>query len=156
VQHSRILAIDYGQRRVGLAISDALQATAQGLPTIIYSNRKDLFNKLEAIFKQYQIRQIVLGLPQHMNGSDSQRTREVKRFARRLSERFNVEVKLWDERLTSVAAKHTMLQLGKSPSRAKEHVDQIAAILILQGYLDFLKNSKWNYSSDEEGNITKT
>ena len=157
MQQDRILAIDFGQRRVGVAISDPLQLTAQGLQTIVYSTYNGLFDKLGNIFEQYQIQKVVVGLPLHMNGSDSKRSREVRQFARKLAEQFRVELKLWDERLTSVAAERTMLQLGKSPSRAKARVDQIAAMLILQGYLDFLRNSKRNHVvSDEKGNITKT
>ena len=157
MQQNRILAIDFGQRRIGVAISDALQLTAQGLQTIVYSTNNELFEKLGDIFKQYQIQKVVVGLPRRLNGSDSQRTREVRRFARKLADYFKVELELWDERLTSVAAERSMLQLGKSPSRAKSRVDQIAAIFILQGYLDFLRNSKRNYtSSDKKGDVTKT
>ena len=140
----RILGLDYGSKTVGVAISDPLLLTAQGVEII----RRDSENKLrqtcariEEIIAQYgDVEKIVLGYPKNMNNTIGDRARKSEEFAKMLERRSGLPVLLWDERLTTVAAHRTMTETGvKSDDRSK-YVDEIAAMLILQGYLDYGKN----------------
>jgi putative Holliday junction resolvase len=127
----RTLGIDYGERRVGLAVSDELGITAQGLETF---DRKsgDLLEHLARLFEQYDIDEVVLGHPLSMSGRANVTSRAVEAMAAGIRVRFGVGVVLWDERLTSEEAR----RLLRGRKRDKKTVDRVAAVLILQGFLD--------------------
>lgn len=134
----RILAIDYGRKRIGVAVSDPLRITAQGLPTIIYSTRSEAFDKIRQILTKYEISELVVGFPLTLKGEMGIAAKKTKLFFEHLKKEFGFPTTLWDERFSSVSAHHILNQLGKAPSRDKQKVDQISAVLILQGYLDYL------------------
>lgn len=139
----RILGLDYGSKTVGVAVSDALRITAQGVEII----RREKENKLrqtlariEALINEYQVEKIVLGYPKNMNNTEGDRCEKTKEFKEMLERRTSLEVVLWDERLSTVVADKTMMESGIRREHRKEYVDQIAATVILQGYLDSLSN----------------
>jgi putative Holliday junction resolvase len=130
-EEPRVLSVDPGERRVGLAISDPLGITAQGLPTF---DRKsgDVLAHLRALCERYQVARIVVGRPLSLSGRETDSTRRAAEFARVLADQLSIPVDLWDERLSSVEAQRVL-----AGARAeKGAVDRVAAVLILQGYLD--------------------
>ena len=137
----RILGLDYGTKTVGVAVSDPLLLTAQGVEIIRREKpaklRKTLA-RIEELIASYQVDKIVLGYPKNMNGTEGKRCEETLAFQEMLTRRTSLEVILWDERLTTVAADKTMMETGIRREERKEYVDEIAAMLILQGYLDGL------------------
>lgn len=135
----RILGLDYGSKTVGVAVSDALLITAQSLETI----RREKENKLrqtlariEAIIEEYQVDKIVLGYPKNMNDTEGIRCEKTKEFKEMLERRTSLEVILWDERLSTVEAEEILMESGVRREERKTYVDQLAAAIILQGYLD--------------------
>jgi len=134
----RILGIDYGKKRIGLAVSDPMRKIAQGLPTLANSSLAQVFTELENIISDHEINKIVIGLPVTMKAEVGKAAQVTNKFVTALKNRFELPTMVWDERLTSVLARRTMKELGKSPSKNKNKVDEIAAILILQSYLDSL------------------
>ncbi len=132
----RILGIDYGEKRIGLAISDPLGITAQGLPTIEYSNIQEALQKIMTIISEKEIGEIVIGLPKHMNNSLGESARAVLSFGERLKTHTGIPVKTLDERLTTARAHKAMLEGNLSRKQRNDRVDMIAAQLILQNYLD--------------------
>lgn len=132
----RILAIDLGDKRIGLAISDPLGMTAQGLPTLARRNTRQDQSFLRSVVKQYGIALIVLGNPLNMNGTEGSQSAKARQFAAQLSRRLKVEVQLWDERLTSVEAERVLKESGMRPDRTAGAVDRLAAVLLLQNFLD--------------------
>jgi putative holliday junction resolvase len=133
----RILAIDLGKKRVGLAVSDPTGIFAVGLETLILHRKLDLLAELETLCRQYSIEKIILGLPVNMNGTEGTKAQEIREFAQALAERLpSIPIMFLDERLTSVLAHQTLQAQGISPSRNRELVDQAAAKRILQDYLD--------------------
>ena len=137
----RILALDFGARNLGLAVSDGLGLTAQGLPTYRRSNKKNDFDHLRRLIRQYAIGEIVMGLPLRMSGEEGIQAAKVHEFAEELRRRFKLPVHLFDERLTSVEANRVLRESEMSIRRRAEVVDQLAAVLILQSYLEFRKAS---------------
>jgi putative Holliday junction resolvase len=137
-QIGRILGIDYGARRIGVALSDPLRISAQSLPTIKIRALEQLFSELEKIVRDKNVTEIVVGMPLNLKGERSKAALTVEKFIQQLKIRFNLPVHSWDERWTSIAAQRTILEFGKSPSRHKDKVDQISALLILQSFLDYL------------------
>jgi putative Holliday junction resolvase len=133
---TRILAIDYGTRRIGLAVSDELGVTAQGLPTLHRTNKRNDFDHLRRTIKTYGVGEIVVGLPLRMSGEAGTQADKVEEFAEALRARFKLPVHLFDERLTSVEANRVLDETDMSDRRRKEVVDQLAAVLILQAYLE--------------------
>lgn len=133
----RILAIDFGARNMGLAVTDPLGVTAQGLPTYRRSNKKTDFDYLRRLIKQYAIAEIVMGLPLRMSGDEGIQAEKVHAFADELRARFKLPVHLFDERLTSVEANRVLRETEMSGRRRAEVVDQLAAVLILQSFLEF-------------------
>ena len=134
----RIMGIDYGEVRTGIAISDELCITAQGLETITSNgNDKVILKRLAELFEQYDVDKIVIGNPINLNGSESERSKETEKFIHKLKSRFNDKqiIKI-DERLTTVEAHRTMNFLGVKNRKKKEIVDTIAAVYILEGYID--------------------
>jgi len=137
----RIMGLDYGSVTVGVAISDALLLTAQGIEVIRRNQENKLrqtLARIEALIAEYEVDKIVLGYPKHLNNTIGERAIKSEEFAERLRKRTNLEVILWDERLTTVAAHQILSQGGMNDRKQALVVDKIAAILILQGYLDKL------------------
>lgn len=131
----RILAIDYGSRRMGLAVSDALGITAQGLETLERKNKRSDFARLERTIREYQVAEIVLGNPLRMSGEEGTQSRKVAEFAEELRRHFELPVHLWDERLTSSEANRLLREAEVSLHRRTQAVDRMAATLILQSFL---------------------
>ena len=141
----RIMGLDYGSVTVGVAISDELLLTAQGIETIRRKKENQLrqtYQRIEELIKEYGVEEIVLGYPKNMNNTIGERAQKSEEFAEDLRRRTGLQVTLWDERLTTVAA-HRVLDQGSVTLRKKmQVVDKLAAVFILQGYLDFLANKK--------------
>lgn len=135
----KIMGLDFGTKRIGVALSDELYITAQGADTIY---RKDLKSDLQAIsdiIKDNNVIEVVVGLPISMNGSHSQKTKEVLEFVEVLTRSVTVPVKTWDERLTTVQADRSMMEAGLNGFKRRQLADKVASGLILQGYLDSRK-----------------
>ena len=135
----RIMGLDFGSKTVGVALSDSLLITAQGLEIIGRKEENKLRRTLARIderIQEYEVTEIVLGLPKNMNGTEGERVALTREFAEKLERRTGLPVIFWDERLTTVAADKAMMEAGIRRERRKEYVDKIAASLILQGYLD--------------------
>lgn len=140
----RILGLDFGSKTVGVAVSDELLITAQGAEIVRRkspSKLRQTLARIEELIEQYGVEKIVLGYPKNMNNTEGERCEKTKEFKELLERRTGLEVVLWDERLTTVAADRSMMETGIRRENRKEYVDEIAAIFILQGYLDFLRNS---------------
>jgi putative Holliday junction resolvase len=133
----RILSLDFGARNLGLAVSDELGLTAQGLPTYRRSNKRNDFDYLRRLIKQYGVAEIVMGLPLRMSGDEGIQSEKVHVFADELRRKFKLPVHLFDERLTSVEANRVLRESEMSIRRRAEVVDQLAAVLILQAFLQF-------------------
>ena len=133
---TRILAVDYGSRRIGLAVTDELGVTAQGLPTLHCTTKRNDFDHLRRTIKQYHVAEIVVGLPLRMSGDPGTQSEKAEAFAAELRGRFKLRVHLFDERLTSVEANRVLDQADISDRRRKQVVDQLAAVLILQAFLE--------------------
>ena len=142
----RILGIDYGEARVGIAISDALNITAQGLETIQRNNSdKVVLRRLDEIFEEYEVDTIVVGMPLNMNGTISERAKITEQFIHKLKCKYNkMKIDTVDERLTTVEAHKTMNFLDVNKNKKKNIVDTISAVYILETYLNKLKNTLKN------------
>ena len=142
----RILGIDYGEARVGIAITDELNITAQGLETIQRQNSdKVVLRRLDEIFKQYEVDTIVVGMPLNMNGTMSERGKITSEFIHKLKCKYNKKkIESIDERLTTVEAHKTMNFLDVNKNKKRNIVDTISAVYILETYLNKLKNSLKN------------
>ncbi len=134
---TRIMAIDFGSRRIGLAVTDELGLTAQGLPTLHRTNKHNDFNHLRRTIRQYAVGEIVIGLPLRMSGERGIQADKVEVYAEELRRRFKLPVHLFDERLTSVEANRVLDETEMSDRRRTEVVDQMAAVLILQAFMEF-------------------
>jgi putative Holliday junction resolvase len=128
--------MDVGSRRIGLAISDPLGITAQGLETLQRKNKRSDFAQLDKILRQHQIAEIVMGLPLRMIGGEGIQAEKMQAFANEIRRRFRLPVHLWDERLTSAQANRLLRETDMSIKRRGEVVDQMAAVLILQSWMD--------------------
>lgn len=135
----RILALDVGDRTIGIAVSDLLLLTAQGVEVIRRKTlEKDLI-RLNELIAEYQIDTLVIGLPKNMNGTIGPRGELVQEFGRKLSEEFpSMTIKYWDERLSTVAAEKSLIAADVSRAKRRQVIDKMAAVFILQGYLDSL------------------
>lgn len=133
----RILGLDVGSKTIGVAVSDALKLTAQGLTTIMWDEHdmSSADDELTSIIKEHEISEIVIGLPKHMNGSLGERGKISQIYARRLEKKFSLPVHLLDERLTTVEAERILLEGDLSRRKRKEVIDKMAAVIILQNYL---------------------
>jgi len=132
----RVMGLDVGDRTIGIAISDSLLMTAQGRPTLRRTNLDNDLRHLRALAEENEVHQIVVGKPLHMSGDESRQSQKVTSFARVLSKSLDLPVVFWDERLTSVAAEEHLEEMGLKWRQRRRHVDKIAAMLILQSYLD--------------------
>ena len=138
----RILGLDIGQKTIGVAISDPLGFTAQGITTIRRKKKEEDINETINLCKEYAVETIVVGLPKNMNGSIGFAGEKIMEFTELLKDSVECKIELWDERLTTVAAHRAMLEADLSRGKRKKIVDKIAATYILQGYLDRLSNMK--------------
>ena len=141
----RILGLDYGSKTVGVAVSDPLGLTAQGVEIIRRKSENKLrqtLARIEELAAQYQVEKIVLGFPKNMNNTIGDRAEKSLEFAEMLKKRTGLPVFMWDERLTTVAADRYMMEAGIRRENRRQYVDEIAAVFILQGYLDYLRNQK--------------
>ena len=141
----RVMGLDYGMKTVGVAISDPLGLTAQGIETIQRKEENKLRRtcaRIEELIKEYQVEKIVLGFPKHMNNDIGERAEKALEFGEMLKRRTGIEIVMWDERLTTVEAERTLMESGVRRENRKQYVDQIAAVFILQGYLDSLGMQK--------------
>jgi putative Holliday junction resolvase len=132
----RILALDLGARRIGLAVSDPLRLTAQGLETLQRKNKRADLEHLAQLVQKYDVVEIVLGLPLHMSGGETAQSRRSAEFAEELKEKLHLPVHLWDERLTSAQANRLLRESEISIRRRGQAVDRMAATLILQSFLE--------------------
>jgi putative Holliday junction resolvase len=141
----RIMGLDYGSKTVGVAISDSLGYTAQGIEIVRRESENKLrqtLARLEQLIKEYEVEEIVLGFPKNMNNSIGDRAEKSLAFKEKLEKRTGLTVTMWDERLTTVEADRTMIEGEIRRENRKLYVDKLAAVFILQGYLDFLVNQK--------------
>lgn len=135
------MGLDYGTKTVGVAISDALKITAQGIETIERKEENKLRRtcaRIEELIKEYDVEKIVLGFPKHMNNDIGERAEKALEFGEMLKRRTGLEVVMWDERLTTVAAERSLIESKVRRENRKQYIDKIAAVFILQGYLDSL------------------
>lgn len=141
----RIMGLDFGSKTVGVAISDALLITAQGIEIIRRKEENKLrqtMARIEELIEEYEVEELVIGLPKNMNDTEGVRVELTKEFGEKLGRRTGLPVSYWDERLTTVAADKAMMEAGVRRENRKDYVDMIAANLILQGYLDCRKNKE--------------
>ncbi len=134
----RILGLDVGDRTIGVAVCDPLGLTAQGITTVKRKSETLDIEEIAKICKEYSVESIVSGLPKNMNGTIGPQGEKVQQFCEKLKETLGLPIKMWDERLTTVAANRAMIEGDLSRAKRKKIVDKIAAIYILQGYLDSL------------------
>ena len=135
----RILGLDYGSKTVGVAVSDPLGITAQGVEIVRRKSEKRMrqtLARIEELIGVYEVGHLVLGYPKNMNGTEGPRCEKTKEFKELLEKRTGLSVTLWDERLTTVAADRSMMEAGLGRQERKEYVDELAAVFILQGYMD--------------------
>nr|WP_317282411.1 Holliday junction resolvase RuvX [uncultured Sellimonas sp.] len=135
----RIMGLDFGAKTVGVAISDPLGLTAQGIETITRKQENKLrqtLARIEELIKEYEVEKIVLGFPKHMNNDIGERAEKTMEFKEMLERRTDLAVELWDERLTTVSAERILIESQVRRENRKQYIDKIAAVFILQGYLD--------------------
>jgi putative Holliday junction resolvase len=133
---NRIMALDFGKRRIGLAVSDELGITAQGLDTLHRSRIREDLDALEKLARQYGVSHFVIGLPLHMSGHESRQAEYTRDFAEKLTRRTGLAVEFWDERWTSVQAERVLKESGISIEKRGLAVDRLSAVLLLDSYLD--------------------
>ena len=139
----RIMGLDYGSKTVGVAVSDSLLLTAQGVETICRAQENKLrqtLARIKSLCEEYEVTEIVLGFPKNMNNTIGDRAEKSLEFAEMLKKRTGLPIVMWDERLTTVEANRTLMEIGVRRENRKEYVDKIAAVFILQGYLDSRSN----------------
>ena len=141
----RLIGLDYGSKTVGVAVSDALGITAQSVETIRRKEENKLRRtcaRIEELIAEYGAEKIVLGFPKHMNNDIGERAQKTLEFKAMLERRTGLEVVLWDERLTTVEAERVLMESGVRRENRKQVVDKVAAVFILQSYLDYLHLKK--------------
>jgi len=135
----RKMGLDVGDKTIGVAISDELGWIAQGVETIRREGKKKDFARIEELIKKFDVGEIIIGLPRNMDGTIGLRGQMCQSFAEEIENRFHIPVKLWDERLTTVSAERVLLSADVSRKKRKQVIDKIAAVFILQNYLDAQK-----------------
>ena len=139
----RIMGLDYGSKTIGVAVSDPMGLTAQGLEIIRREEENKLrksLRRIEELVREYQVEEIVLGFPKNMNNTIGERAQKSLQLKETLERRLGLPVIMWDERLTTVEADRTLIEAGVRRENRKKYVDMIAAVFILQGYLDAKAN----------------
>lgn len=134
----RILGLDVGSKTIGVAVSDPLGFTAQGITTIRRTNKEKDLEEIKKFCDEYKAETIVIGLPKNMNGTIGPSGEIIMAFGKLIEEELKVQIKFWDERLTTVAAHKAMLEADLSRNKRKKIVDKVASTFILQGYLDMI------------------
>ena len=140
----RIMGLDFGSKTVGVAISDPLFLTAQGIEIVRRKSQGKLrqtLARIEELISEYQVERIVLGYPKNMNNTLGERAEACKDFADKLERRTGIPVVMWDERLSTVSAEHVLIESGVRRENRKAVIDKIAACVILQSYLDYIANN---------------
>jgi len=140
----RVMGLDFGSKTVGVAISDSLGITAQGIETIKRERESKIrptLQRIEELIEMHDVKKVVLGLPKNMNGTEGERVEKTRAFGEDIERRTGLEIIYWDERLTTVAAEKALIEMNVRRENRKDYVDEIAAIFILQGYLDSVKQS---------------
>lgn len=137
VNMQRLMGIDYGDRLIGIAVSDELLIAAHGVTSLRNSGDERVLKDIARLAEEYQITEVIVGLPRNMNGSIGPRGQIAEQFAEALRETLSLPVTLWDERLTTMSAERTLIDGNVSRKKRKAVIDQLAAALILQNYLDF-------------------
>lgn len=140
--NSRILAIDFGMKRMGLAVSDALGITAQGLPTLERTRWADDLEHLRSLAQEYSVERVLVGNPVGHRGGETHMSQRAAVFVEKLRKHLPCPVELRDERLTSVEANRALRESGVSLGKRQRAVDRVAAVLLLQSYLDYLQNER--------------
>ena len=141
----RLMGLDYGSKTVGVAVSDPLGLTAQGVETVWRKQENKLrqtMARIEELISEYQVERIVLGYPKNMNNTVGERAVKSLEFKEKLEKRTGLPVVMWDERLTTAEAERTLMETGVRRENRKQFLDQMAAVLILQGYLDRMNMNK--------------
>ena len=136
----RVMALDVGEKKIGIAISDALLLTAQPRPTLRRKDLKTDISILGRLAEENEVHEIVVGQPLHMSGKESLQSEKVAKFAEEVRKALNIPIVFWDERLTSFAAEQHLEEMGLKWRERRDHIDKIAAMIILQGYLDSRPN----------------
>jgi putative holliday junction resolvase len=147
----RILALDVGKKRIGLAVSDELRITAQGLETFARIRIREDLDRLKAIAQQWGVSLLLSGRPLHMSGAESRQSAYTEEFAERLSRHTSIPVVYWDERLTSVEAERLLREAGATLEERKRAVDRISAVLLLESYLGFLQAASASRPEENAG-----
>jgi putative holliday junction resolvase len=135
----RIMGLDLGDKTIGVAISDEMGWTAQGIETIKRENLKKDLCRLAQLIAEYGVTEVVVGLPKNMNGTIGPRGELCQAFAKTVEDSLKIPVRMWDERLTTMAAEKMLIAADVSRKKRKQVIDKMAAVMILQGYLDFKK-----------------
>ena len=138
----RIMALDVGSRTIGIACSDALLMTAQGIETIRRTSLENDFNRLRELISEYEVHELVVGMPKNMNGTKGERAEKTEDFVEKMKAVIDLPVTFWDERLSTVMAERQLIAADVSRKKRKGIIDKMAAVVILQGYLDRLQFSK--------------
>ena len=138
----RIMALDVGSRTIGIACSDALLMTAQGIETIRRTSLENDFNRLRELISEYEVHELVVGMPKNMNGTKGDRAEKTEEFVEKIKAVIDLPVTFWDERLSTVMAERQLIAADVSRKKRKGVIDKMAAVVILQGYLDRLQFSK--------------
>lgn len=138
----RIMSLDVGSRTIGIACSDALLMTAQGIETIRRTSLEKDFNRLQELIAEYEVHELVVGMPKNMNGTKGERAEKTEEFVEKMREVIDLPVSYWDERLSTVMAERQLIAADVSRKKRKSVIDKMAAVVILQGYLDRLQFNK--------------
>ena len=138
----RIMSLDVGSRTIGIACSDALLMTAQGIETIRRTSLEKDFNRLQELIAEYEVHELVVGMPKNMNGTKGERAEKTEEFVEKMKEVIDLPVSYWDERLSTVMAERQLIAADVSRKKRKSVIDKMAAVAILQGYLDRLQFNK--------------
>ena len=138
----RIMSLDVGSRTIGIASSDALLMTAQGIETIRRTSLEKDFNRLQELITEYEVHELVVGMPKNMNGTKGERAEKTEEFVEKMKEVIDLPVTYWDERLSTVMAERQLIAADVSRKKRKSVIDKMAAVVILQGYLDRLQFNK--------------
>ena len=138
----RMMSLDVGSRTIGVACSDALFLTAQGVETIRRTSLEADFNRIRELIASYEVEEIVVGMPKNMNGTKGDRAIKTEEFVAKLKEVVDVPIAFWDERLTTVMAERSLIEADVSRKKRKAVIDKMAAVVILQGYLERRRNSR--------------
>ena len=138
----RIMALDVGSRTIGIACSDALLMTAQGIETIRRTSLENDFNRLRELISEYEVHELVVGMPKNMNGTKGDRAEKTEEFVEKMKAVIDLPVTFWDERLSTVMSERQLIAADVSRKKRKGVIDKMAAVVILQGYLDRLQFSK--------------